>query len=64
MPGFRYANMGLAVTFSILAIGGYLLRDAGDGPLTALALAAFVIGALVYVLTEARAEGRRGEGNQ
>jgi hypothetical protein len=50
--------MGLAVLFAILAIGGFLLRDAGDGPLTALVLMAFVAGGLVYAFTEERAKRR------
>lgn len=63
MPGVRYANRGIAVAAVILAIGGFLLRDAGDAALQALGLGAFFIGGFVYLFTERRAE-RRSERDQ
>lgn len=63
MPGIRYANFGIAVAFCILAIGGFLLRDAGDAALQALGLGAFFVGGFVYLFTERRAE-RRSERDQ
>jgi hypothetical protein len=51
--------MGLVVLSAILAVGGFLLRDAGDGPLTVLVLVAFVAGGLVYAFTEEHAKRRR-----
>jgi hypothetical protein len=63
VSGIRYANFGLAVFAAILAIGGFLLRDAGDSAIQALAFVAVVAGAFVYLFTEKRAE-RRSERNQ
>ena len=49
-PGFKYANIGLAVYAVILTVGAILLRDAGEGALQALAIGAFLTGMLAYLL--------------
>jgi hypothetical protein len=54
MPGIRYANMGIAVAAVVLVVGGILLRDAGEGALQALALAAFISGFVVYGFLDER----------
>ena len=59
MGGIRYANMGLAVMFVILLVGGILLRNAGEGPLQALVLVAFVLGCVVYVSLDERNKRRK-----
>jgi hypothetical protein len=60
MGGVRYANIGLAVAFVILLVGGILLRDAGEGPQGALGLVAFVACFAVYHFLDERAK-RRGD---
>jgi hypothetical protein len=59
----HYAGIGLAVSFVILFIGGILLRDAGDGPLSALGLVAFFSAFAVFHFLDERAK-RRSRGGQ
>ena len=54
----HYAGIGLAVAFMILSIGGILLRDAGDGPLSALGLFAFFSAFAVFHFLDERAKRR------
>lgn len=49
-PGFKYANIGLAVYAVILTVGAILLKDAGEGAQKALAIGAFLTGMLVYLV--------------
>jgi len=49
-PGFKYANIGLAVYCVILIAGVIVLRNAGEGAMQALAIGAFTTGMLVYLL--------------
>jgi len=66
MGGFRYANMGVAVAFVILLVGGLLLRDAGEGALQALGLFGFFSALVVYVVLDERNKRRerRARGDQ
>ena len=59
MDGIRYANMGLAVAFVILLVGGILLRDAGKAALQALGLGAFIAAGVVYITLDERDKRRR-----
>ena len=49
-PGFKYANIGLAVGCTVLVLGVIILRNAGEGAMQALAIGAFVTAMLVYLL--------------
>jgi hypothetical protein len=65
MGGIRYANMGIAVAFVILLVGGILLRDAGEGALQALGAVAFIACFVVYVSLDERNKRReRREGRE
>lgn len=59
LPGIRYANIGVAVSFAILLVGGILLRDASEGLLQALVAVAFFSGLAVYGFLDERARRRR-----
>jgi hypothetical protein len=59
MPGLRYANIGLAVGFVILLVGGILLRDAGEGVIQALGMFGFISAFAVYGFLDERAKRRR-----
>lgn len=48
MGGVRYANIGLAVGISVLAIGMFLFRHAGEGVLRGVVIAAFIVTFGVY----------------
>lgn len=59
MGGVKYANIGLAVGASILVVGAFLLRDAGEGALQALMLVVFVVTFAVYHGLDERDKRRR-----
>lgn len=59
MPGLRYANIGLAVGFVIMVVGGILLRDAGEGARQALVLLIFVSVFAVYGFLDERDKRRK-----
>jgi len=60
--GIRYANIGIAVAFVILLVGGVLLRNAGEGPLQALGLFAFIASLVVYISLDERDKRRKRRG--
>jgi uncharacterized membrane protein len=60
--GFRYANIGLAVSCVILAVGVFVLRDAGEAAMQTLAIGAFLTGMLVYLSLFDRAKRRKRRG--
>jgi hypothetical protein len=49
-PGFKYANIGLAVSAVLLVVGAIVLRDAGEGAMQALSIGSLLAGMLVYLL--------------
>lgn len=59
MDGIRYANIGIAVAFVILLVGGILLRNAGDGALQALGAVAFISCFVVYISLDERNKRRK-----
>jgi hypothetical protein len=62
MGGVKYANIGLAVGISILVVGSFLLKDAGEGALQGLMLVAFVVTFTVYHGLDERNKRRRRRG--
>lgn len=58
LPGFKYANIGVAVAVVIMAVGGFLLRNAGEGAIQALGIGAFFACFAVYIGLEERARRR------
>ena len=56
---FKYANIGVAVAFVILAVGVVVLKDAGEGPQQLLGIGAFLAAMAVYLFLCERAIRRQ-----
>ena len=56
---FHRANVALAVTFPVLAVAAFLLRNAEEAVLQGLAVAYFVLVFALFFVLEERAERRR-----
>jgi hypothetical protein len=58
MHGLRYANIGLAVSMVVLAIGVLAFRNSGDGAIGAVGMVAFLTAFGVYHFLDERAKQR------
>ncbi len=56
--GIRYANMGIGVAFAIMAVGVFVLKDAGEAALQALGIGALLAALAVYLFLYERAKRR------
>jgi len=54
----RHANIGIAVGAVVLAVGGFVFHDAGDGPLQAVGLVGLASALVVSHALEALANRR------
>lgn len=57
--GMRNANIGLVVGLAILFGGGFLVKNAGEGPLQAVAMLGLVSAFVVFHFLDEREKRRR-----
>jgi hypothetical protein len=58
MGGFRYANIGLAVGISIMAVGVILFKDSSQAAMQAVGMVGFFASFVVFHFLDERAKRR------
>jgi hypothetical protein len=59
MSGFRYANIGLAVGISIMAVGVLLFKDSSEAAMQAVGMVGFFSCFVVFHFLDERAKRRK-----
>jgi len=62
--GFRYANIGLAVGISIMALGVILFKDSSEAAMQAVGMVGFFASFIVFHFLDERAKRRDGKRRQ